>query len=666
MNQPQDEFGSFYEAQITARRHSLPRERFSTPWSEASVLISILALLVPLLIKLYGSEARFASIVGSILGLLGDVVTFVLPGRLLLAIDARMNPSCLADGQGSHLHHAAKKDALRRILGLDQAHGLMESVFQARNRALSVTGGMLGLKPDAQRPAGLGNLDNSCYQNSILQGLAALESFPDYLEACARIVETSQAANNEVAQTLAMLIDDLNDLSNNNKTIWTPRLLKSMSTWTQQDAQEYFSKIVEDIDKSVADRIKETQPHPGIGVECYKDEAVASLHSDDSGYQSLSWHTDLSPLEGLRNPLEGLLAQRVACVQCGHSEGLSMIPFNCLTLSLGLDKSQHDLYDRLDAFTRVETIEGVECAKCTLLKAQKLLGKLLDKMQQGTAGPGLGQEQVDEARRRLEAVEEALEQDLFDDKTLLDKCRITAQSKMSSAKTKQIVVARPPRSLVVHINRSVFDPATFDMMKNSAPVGFPLTFDLGPWCLGSNSSRTSKGGEAGQAGGEEQELWQLDAKTSMISSDEKRSRLTGPLYELRAVVTHAGRHENGHYICYRRYPKARTRGRGGRVAWKRFAGAAVENGEGQDESSRATQMQQACDAGVEEKAQWWRLSDDNVIEVDEEIVQRQASGVFMLFYECVERDMVLSEEGGEEQQIMGAPERDGEAQAQDD
>jgi ubiquitin carboxyl-terminal hydrolase 1 len=60
------------------------------------------------------------------------------------------------------------------------------------------------------------------------------------------------------------------------------------------------------------------------------------------------------------------------------------------------------------------------------------------------------------------------------------------------------------------------------------------------------------------------------------------------------VVTHYGRHENGHYICYKKHPGFES-----------------------------------------QKEQWWRLSDDDVTKVTEEAVLSQG-GAFMLFYDCVE------------------------------
>lgn len=634
MNSQQNRFDHFYDDQVGATfRHVPSAPRIIDRLSDPSIVLTLLAVLVIIFFKVNDLEFSldvFTHVAGTYLW---DFFVFIVPTPLLAALDRWLNPSTDPTSMSqSPTTHAAKSELMKSVMGLDRSGGMMSSVFQARTRALSVTSSVLGLKLDPERPAGLGNRDNSCYQNSILQGLAALPSFPEYLAACVRTVALQQP-NKDVAHTLQALIADLNDTSNNGRTIWTPGLLKSMSTWTQQDAQEYYSKVLDDIDKNVGRAVKTMRRYSGLEAECVgKDDMTASEHSDDSGYQSVSSSPELKAQKTLRNPLEGLLAQRVACVQCGYSEGLSMIPFNCLTLSLGLDKHQHDLYERLDSYTKVEAIEGVECPKCTLLKAQRLLTKLVEKLKES----GSTTEQLAEPVRRLEAVELALGEDDFDDNTLTEECKISSRGKVNATKTKQIVIARPPQSLAVHVNRSVFDPRTFDMIKNSAPVSFPLTLDLGPWCLGSAEELDEKLASLGES----QEQWLLDPKSSMVAGDLSPSRLTGPIYELRAAVTHYGRHENGHYICYRRYPDADNSEDGEATE------AAVDDSIDDDEPS------DAGDAAADEKARsrsirnggWWRLSDHNVSRVNEETVLSLSPGVFMLFYECVDPSMILQSE----------------------
>ena len=637
------EFHNFYEEQAQARRLLSQQQIWDRCTQPAAILLGLF-LLLNFLYSIYGSSPLLEQAASRCWAHLWDGLVFVTPAQLLSTLDDRMNPlpfpRPMNDTQLST--HAAKSEMMRRIVGLDRAGGMMASVLQARSRALSVTGTALGLTLDTDRPAGLGNRDNSCYQNSILQGLAALRPVHQYLSTYLRAIN-SEANDKDVARTLRTLLSELSDLANNGKTLWTPSLLKSMSTWTQQDAQEYYSKILDDIDKGVAKAAAASQVQQGLEAEGVKDDTTSSQYSDDSGYQSVSGSAKTSDSKPLQNPLDGLLAQRVACVHCGYSDGLSMIPFNCLTLSLGLDKSQHDLYDRLDAYSKVEAIEGVECPKCTLLKAKRLLTKLVDRMTEASTP----QEKLAEPLRRLRAVEDALEDDAFDDKTMGETCKITAQGKVNTTKTKQIVIARPPQSLAIHVNRSVFNPATFDMMKNSAPVQFPMTLDLGPWCLGSAQDATESVDD--DTGGPEHEVeeehWLLDARKSMVAGDSGPSKLTGPIYELRAAVTHYGRHENGHYICYRKHPRAVRAA----PAPNDDPDSAYPIDEGIDDDSAPQEAKAEAEPVPlkEVELDWWRLSDHNVTKVDEETVMGLTSGVFMLFYECVDPSIVLQSEPAE-------------------
>lgn len=652
MNSRHDGFDTFYDDQVAARRQFYARETTVNRINDVTVVLTAAALLVTFFVKVYSPDGSFEGIFALLGRSLWDALVFIIPATLLFAIDDWMDSAKTRPMRDTtkQSNHAAKSEALRRVMGLDRQDGVMNSVLRARTRALSMTGSVLGLKVDSDRPAGLGNRDNSCYQNSVLQGLASLHSMPDYLSACLKgAEEAGVGADKNVAQTLRSLIADLNDVSNNGKTLWTPSLLKSMNTWTQQDAQEYYSKVLDDVEKGAALVAKNLSSDRLMGLESGdysgKDEGSTSEHSDDSGYQSQASSSRSDSKRIARNPLEGLLAQRVACVQCGHSDGLSMIPFNCLTLSLGLDKNHHDLYDRLDSYSKVEAIEGVECPKCTLLKAQRLLTKLVERLQSG----GSTKEQLAEPLRRLEAVQTALEEDDFEEETIKDRCKITAQGRVNVTKTKQMVIARPPQSLAIHINRSVFDPSTFNMIKNSAPVSFPMTLDLGPWCLGSaeqeKAAATEKAAD-GATGEDSEERWQLEPMSSMIAGDLAESRLTGPIYELRAAVTHYGRHENGHYICYRKYPPLGPDGLDDTD--DQVADAPDEAidvlGDDTPEDSSAEVAEKTSSHHGDRGSSWWRLSDHNVSQVNEETVMSLSPGVFMLFYECVDPSMILQSE----------------------
>ncbi|KAK4242304.1 hypothetical protein C8A03DRAFT_29567 [Achaetomium macrosporum] len=608
-----------------------PKIRFTSPTVVATVSLLVATILYPAAVQ--------QGWIVSPPQLLWDALVFIIPARLLFAIDRFINPPLFPAHmlRSQQPTRAAKSDALQRILGLNSYGGILSSASQVGRKGLSsLSSSALGSRTVGDQPPGLGNYDNSCFQNSILQGLASLKPLPAYLSAIS-LERRLDPSPTRTVDTLRELMAELSGPSSNGRTLWTPRVLKNMSTWQQQDAQEYYSRLLDQIDNEIAKAARALQDPPRLEPDFTGRGSPSSHHSNDSGYHSLTGHSKGGGVEPrlTRNPLEGFMAQRVACVNCGYCEGLTMIPFNCLTLTLG-NLPEHDLYERLDHYTKVEAIQGVECPKCTLLVCRDAVKTLAERTGD-----------IPEIRQRLQILEEALEEEAFDDETLRDKCKITAKTRITSTKTKQVALARPPQSLVLHVNRSGFDEATGYMFKNSAAVRFPMMLDLGPWCLGSSDELADVREDAAAA--RDVERWTLDPKVSMVAGDRRPSRITGPIYELRAVVTHYGHHENGHYVCYRRHPvsSAPTASKTEGAESESLVNTTSEEGVVHDAVESDHEPQAASDtngsvSGQEEpRSQWWRLSDEDVTQVDEKTVLSQG-GVFMLFYDCVDPNSVLA------------------------
>lgn len=527
--------------------------------------------------------------------LLWNVVVYILPKPLLL--DRARRQELKANDMLSQTH-AAKSEALRRMMGLS-GNVVMQSLPGAGEGGIMRRASMLaGMKPQVttDAPAGLGNWDNSCYQNSVLQGLAALDSFKPYLRRASISEESS------TTKTLLQTINRLNDPLNNGRQLWTPAKLKNMSSWQQQDAQEYFSKIMDELDKESAKSLSTLQPKPGL-----ESVSESSISTTDSADPPAELTDEGKTISDRQNPLDGLLAQRVVCTRCGFSEGLSMIPFNCLTLPLG-SSFAYDLEECLDEYTKLEEISDVECSKCTLLRAEQQLEQMLphppcyqnvDESLPCTTEDAHKVMQLPpdlrvQAFQRLRAIQQALDNDDFADKTLNETCQIPKKARVSSTKTRQAVIGRAPQNLVVHVNRSVFDEMTGAQRKNYASVRYPHVLDLSEWIL----SDDTNGG-------------------SMLSAQDGSSQSdVGVKYRLKAAVTHYGRHENGHYICYRQHPVAHMRA-------------------GQDPSVDGDDNVEANHSPTQDDSteqRWWRLSDEDVSPVSEQEVLAQG-GVFMLFYE---------------------------------
>ncbi|MCJ1474814.1 hypothetical protein MMC13_003474 [Lambiella insularis] len=546
--------------------------------------------------------------------LVWNVLVYLMPSSLVAALEKRTDSTATDEHRHTGNYSdtrtfAAKSQTMRRMLGLDGT-----GIFTNFQTAKSLSGirTVFKAQPRGTLP-GLGNWDNSCYQNSVIQGLAALPSLDIFLTQAA----SEAAATNEqtTIQALTDVTRKLNDPANAGQKFWTPPELKTMSSWQQQDAQEYYSKILNEVDKESLRLTERMSRTPGLVqfgslmLQPAKRSFEARTTTDKAERCSRISETTQRGLFGLpeelastllQNPLEGLLAQRVGCLKCGFVEGLSLIPFNCLTLPLG-KQWEYDIQDCLDDYTALETIGGVECSKCTLLRQKQQLQRLLHHTQnplKSNEKPQLSESLRLSASSRLDAVLDALENEDFSESTISKKCQVSAKGRVETDKSKQAVIARLPQALVVHVNRSVFNERTGMLSKNHAQVRFPKTLDLTPWCLG-KTDRSQKNSST-------TESWNVDPFSSMLDDDvdeveENNASLCNSKNEflLRAVITHYGRHENGHYICYRRSP----------------------------ENSHP-------DLNSKDNDSWWRLSDDEVSEVSEEDVLDQG-GVFMLFYERV-------------------------------
>ncbi|MCJ1401008.1 hypothetical protein MMC11_004220 [Xylographa trunciseda] len=552
-------------------------------------------------------------------------LVYLTPASLVIALDkgTRTTGESKLDSPESYSSSrtfAAKSETMRHILGLDGAG--MLSTFQ-RGRSLSLMTNVFKAPPKGSLP-GLGNWDNSCYQNSVIQSLAALPSLSYFLTQTTSA--NIEASGPSTVKALKGVIEDLNNPANAGQRLWTPAELKTMSSWQQQDAQEYYSKVLDQVDKEASRSVMRERMDMGLRkIESSKPALREPNNSVSPGYAQRRF--DLLPEELahriLSNPLEGLLAQRVGCLKCGFVEGLSLIPFNCLTVPLG-KQWEYDLQSCLDEYTTLESISGVECSKCTLLRRKEQLERLLQTTQTSSEDipkrPPISEALYLSANARLSAVCEALENEDFSETTLTKKCQIPVKGRIETTKSKQAVIARLPKALTVHVNRSVFNERTGALSKNQASVRFPKLLDLTPWCLGTSTSTLSDTEDTIT------ETWNADPSSSMLSEtvmDEAAPSSDGEkLFILRAVITHYGRHENGHYICYRKNPRDTS-----------------FDDDGNDGDS------------------WWRLSDEEVSEVSEEIVLDQG-GVFMLFYERIQSAQVgpaIQQENAESFNAMEVP-----------
>ena len=437
-----------------------------------------------------------------------ELIIYLIPSQAIYALQivmarfARLSHEDLRFRRTDFGDQHAKAEALRRMLG-------RSALPQAIRKARSLSG-IDNILPASKEigPPGLANPNLACYQNSIMQGLASLPAFKQYIDASLKMCDNI-AASATNHRALHFFLARLDDTTLPRATLWIPDTLSSMSTWQQQDAQEYYTRILDAVEKESSKYSSILVKLSTSGLEALtsdksdEDEATSLLErvsfkdtSVTPALSTLRTHDQFSPetLRRIRSkpsvsgaykcPFDGMLAQALECRACGFSEGYSLTRFNCLTLNLGRRSSYH-LEELFEDYTNPEEVDGVECTECT--KAAS------DKAERRQNGEGSEADCPSPSKRpKLKPV--------------------------LRTKDKQITLGRLPKDLAIHINRSVFNEYG-DQLKNTAAIRYPARLAISSrWCA---------------------PLREDDGIDHTVAT-----------YELKCSVTHYGRHENGHYVAF--------------------------------------------------------------------------------------------------------------------
>lgn len=266
------------------------------------------------------------------------------------------------------------------------------------------------------------------------------------------------------------------------------------------------------------------------------------------------------------------------------------------------------LEECLSQFTSMEYLQDASCRKCSFETTVKALASEIELLKHESKKQKKDTKKKRETVVRLVAMEKAkreiehrlsvgrIEEENDHDKLPL----LRSVSRMSS---KQVMLAKPPKILCLHISRSAF-LNTGAIYKNTCQILFPEYLDVSPFSTNGTlhtqpnipiSTASTTGDDAANAGG-------------------KRF-----YYRLMSVVVHYGSHSFGHFVAFKRRIYA------DQCKCYQCAG----NG--------ATVM------SVNEKAEnwkcqnsWYRISDSKVDECSIEDVKR--SNPYMLLYELISED----------------------------
>ncbi|KAI9491722.1 hypothetical protein BDB00DRAFT_766603 [Zychaea mexicana] len=409
--------------------------------------------------------------------------------------------------------------------------------------------------PSALYVSGLVNTGNSCFLNSCLQALSSLPCLHTYLN------DHPVADQGPVTGSLLKTIRQLSKPLKRHASFRPRDIVASLLSKhviinrEQQDAQELFQLIVGALDAEAAGRIAAMM----LG-------GLKFLTQFKTQQQFM--------LQNTTTPFTGLLASRLSCM-CGY------------TYTTTLDAC-------LRQFTAIEYLNDAACRKCSLTNTLRTL------KEQSALKPN-SKKKNKKTKMLLDEIESRLKANRIEDEIA------GVERTVSPLSTKQVMFAKPPKILCLHLSRSAFH-ASGAVYKNACQILFPEYLDLahytttGTLCTQPNVPISSP----------------ADEEENGITSSSNTQ------YRLMSTIVHYGSHSYGHFVAFKRRILARQcrcpnccDDKEGHESW-----------EGSSDDA------------------WYRISDSKVDLCTFDVVQQ--ANPYMLLYELMEHGSQEKGQGVEE------------------
>ncbi|KAI8646224.1 hypothetical protein BD408DRAFT_428835 [Parasitella parasitica] len=455
---------------------------------------------------------------------------------------------------------------------------------------------------DSSSVSGLVNTGNTCFMNSVLQALSSLPHLHNYLEHVSHIsTGVPLPVTRSLLKTIRSLtvplyrrssfrpVDIVTALSSNRRVI----------SREQQDAQEFFQVVSSAVDAE-GQLVAKTEQLGGGLRDLLSQTALKGVVRPRWVQKPSCTTTAMTTANGhLENPFTGLLASRLSCMQCGYTGAIRHFSFNNIQLNVP-NKYTATLEDCLSQFTSMEYLQDAACRKCSFEATVQALTAELESLKQHSS-----RKQKNDIKKKREAVVKlvSLERAKQEIEHRLHVGRIEEESdhdkvpllrSVSRMSSKQVMLAKPPKVLCLHISRSAF-LSTGAIYKNTCQILFPEYLDVSPFSTNGT-------------------LHTQPAIPISISNENGPDR--GFYYRLMSVVVHYGSHSFGHFVAFKRRIYA------DQCKCYQCAGTPL--------SAKEKAEHWKC------QNSWYRISDSKVDECSIEDVKR--SNPYMLLYERMNED----------------------------
>lgn len=262
----------------------------------------------------------------------------------------------------------------------------------------------------------------------------------------------------------------------------------------------------------------------------------------------------------------------------------------------------------LSQFTSIEYLQDATCRRCSLISTHRLLSAEIAKMK------AADMHKKKKKKRRLQTLEERcriierhlrsrrIENKLDEEED--GQGEQWVRKTVSRLTSKQVMFAKPPKILCLHLSRSAFH-SSGAVYKNGCRILFPEYLDL--------SAYTTNGTLSTQPN------MPISSATSCTKSDNDASIKNAAQYRLMSTIVHFGSHSYGHYVAFKR-----------RITVDQCVCA---------HCSRNEEKQECWHSNNDT---WYRISDTKVDTCSFDYVQQ--SNPYMLLYELMDgKDIMVNE-----------------------